>query len=151
MRYLALVFVLSIALPTGASAEGNDRAYPVEILWKLGRGVHNVLRSPSEVPTNMLKEARGAEMAGGNSGSQMVGYFVGTFTGIGYMAARIGTGVFDVVTFPVPSGPIMEPSVPDGALAMLVRDPNIERRPPYDERPAREARHEGEEEAQAPL
>ena len=136
MRHLTLLLLFAIALPTSASADGNDRAYPVEVLWKLGRGLHNIVRSPAEVPSNMLKEARSAQMEGVNAGGQAVGYFVGTFTGLGYMVARIGTGVFDVVTFPIPSGPIMKPSVPDGAFAALGRVADIDRRSPYRERPA---------------
>lgn len=124
---LAIGVVALFALsPTQAGAE---RAYPVKIIWKFGRGVENILKSPVEIPVNMYKEAHWAELQGENAGGQMIGYFTGTITGIGYMFARIGVGVFDIVTFPVPTGPVMTPSAPDGLFETIAKDTSLEAQP----------------------
>jgi putative exosortase-associated protein (TIGR04073 family) len=131
MRHLVFALVLLIAAPSLASAETTtDRAYPVRVLWKLGRGLHNLVGAPSEIPVNAFKEAEGAKLAGDNVGGVLVGGFTGTFTGVGYMFARMGVGLFDVVTFPVPTGPVMQPATPDGFLETLAGGPDRSHHPP---------------------
>ena len=109
---LALILILAIpAVPTTAFAS-TDRSYPVQCLWKFGRGLYNIVKSPVEIPVNSYKEARGARLAGDNSGGQVLGYIAGFFTGTGYMLARIGTGVFDMTTFVWPTDALMQPPIP---------------------------------------
>ncbi len=131
MRHFVLVLALLIAAPSIASAAPDaDRAYPVRILWKLGRGFQNLAAAPVEIPVNMFKEAEGAKLAGDNVGGVLVGYFAGTFTGIGYMFARVGVGLFDVFTFPWPTQPVMEPATPDRFIETLAKQPDRSHHPP---------------------
>lgn len=116
MHRLALSVALALALTPIApdvAAAGSDRAYPVQIVSKLWRGAVNVLLSPAELPVNSYKEARRAEMTGGNAGQTMVGYGTGFVTGVGYGVARVGVGLFDMVTFPIPTAPVMQPAAPN--------------------------------------
>ena len=129
MRFAILALLLAALVPATATAS-SDRAYPVKVVWKFARGVSNILRSPGEIPVNSYKEARGSQLAGENQGGQMLGYFTGTITGIGYMLARIGVGVFDIATFPIPTKSLMQPPVPDGFIGMLTSDQEITNRPP---------------------
>jgi putative exosortase-associated protein (TIGR04073 family) len=129
MRRTILVLALALLLPAAAHAN-TDRSYPVKILWKFGRGVYNVVKSPVEIPVNSYKEARGAKLAGDNTSGQVLGYLVGIFTGTGYMFCRIGTGIFDIVTFPWPTKALMEPPVADGFFATITSDKEITNRPP---------------------
>ena len=119
--------ILSIAIaaviigtPVLSAAEG--RAYPVETISKLGRGLQNIFTSPSEIPVNMFKQAREAEKRGDNFSGVEVGYFTGFFVGVGFMFARIGVGVAEVVSFPVPTRPFMSPATPDGFFATIDKD-----------------------------
>jgi putative exosortase-associated protein (TIGR04073 family) len=137
MRHATLAFGLVALLgflPSNAAAQ--ERAYPVKIIWKFGRGLENILKSPVEIPVNMYKEAHRAEVRGDNAGGQAIGYFTGTLTGIGYTLARIGVGVFDVVTFPVPTDPIMHPSAPNGLFETIAMDSGIDAQPIRRERNA---------------
>ena len=114
------IAALIIGMPALSAAEG--RAYPVETISKLGRGLLNILASPSELPVNMFKQAREAEKRGDNSSGVEVGYFTGFFVGVGFMFARIGVGVAEVVSFPVPTRPFMSPATPDGLFTTIDKD-----------------------------
>ena len=133
MRPLALAAVLwLLLLPTLSLAAPSDanpnRAYPVKILYKLARGLTNILSSPTEIPYNMVKEGRLIEPdedwvvpdGGDWLVQQLMAGFTGFFTGIGYTVARIGIGAFDTVTFFVPTPPIMDPATPPSALDLAL-------------------------------
>ncbi|MEE8509089.1 MAG: exosortase system-associated protein, TIGR04073 family [Myxococcota bacterium] len=129
MRYAIVALALALMVPAEAEAR-SGRSYPVKIIWKLGRGLANIVRSPVEIPVNSYKEARGANLAGDNTGGQILGYFAGTITGVGFMIARIGSGVFDIATFPIPTKSLMQPPIPDGFIETLTNDKQIRNRPP---------------------
>lgn len=114
------IAALIIAMPALAGAEG--RAYPVETISKFGRGLENILASPIELPVNMFKQARDAEKRGDNDTGVEVGYFTGFFVGVGFVLARIGVGVADIVSFPVPTKPFMSPATPDGLFEVIDKD-----------------------------
>ncbi len=73
---------------------------------KLGRGLSNVVLSPLEISTNMGKAAQRRESFGD-------GAWEGFASGLFYSVLRFATGLYDVVTFPVPLPwdyePIMKP------------------------------------------
>jgi putative exosortase-associated protein (TIGR04073 family) len=110
MRSAALAVALSLVLASPAYAA--ERAYPVKITWKLFRGVANVLLAPVELPVNSYKEAKRAGLSGGSFGDVQVGGATGLVTGLGYAVARMGVGAFDIVSFPLPTEPVMHPDVP---------------------------------------
>lgn len=126
MRPLALAVVLWLLLvPTLSSAspaDANvDRAYPVKILYKLARGLTNILSSPTEIPYNMIKEGVLVEPDADDwVDQQLMAGFTGFLTGVGYTVARIGIGTLDTVTFFVPTPPIMNPATPPSAIGLAL-------------------------------
>ena len=131
MHMLALVAGLALVVPALCQAGSDaydvrpDRAYPVKIIYKLVRGVGNVVTSPSELFYNSLKEGQTVAREYGNVGDQCVGVGAGFIVGIGYMLARVTVGVVDVSTFYAPTPPIMRPAMPESflKLAMDGEDP----------------------------
>lgn len=65
---------------------------------KGGRGLTNIASSPLEIPNQMVREARRHDTFGGAIG----GYITGIPVGCGWMFYRLGTGLFDLLTFPAP-------------------------------------------------
>ena len=82
-------------------------AYPsrdpeVEPLWKLGRGLHNmVFGFPAEVLRNPVIEILKADTVFGVG----AGAFEGVLLGVGKGFWRVGAGFLDVVTFPMTESP----------------------------------------------
>ncbi len=73
--------------------EGRPPNYASGLALKLGRGLSNVLLSPVELP---------ASVCGNICDRGVWGVIVGPFDGAVTGVERIGAGVLDVVTFPVP-------------------------------------------------
>ena len=113
MRALLLAAAIALAIPMTANAAP---AYPVKIFTKLGRGFSNVLYSPSEIYINAYKEAQNVGLQDGYEDwtwtDTHVSTFAGGVTGVGYMFTRVGVGFFDVLTFPWPTKPVMQPPTP---------------------------------------
>ena len=72
---------------------------------KLGRGFRNVFSGPFEVAKYMILEAEHAKW---DYMGSFFGVFYGSFKGAGLGAARMGSGLFDILTFPVPFPPDYE-------------------------------------------
>lgn len=97
-----LIFVLLINLCVFDSAFAvQHESYSRQVLHKLGRGLHDVVLSPIEVPRLIYKEF---ELNG-----PVASIFAGPFEGLGYMVRRLLVGVYEVVTFPIPQDPILDP------------------------------------------
>ena len=90
---LATLFVASMITPVFAANAGD----------KLGRGTVNFFTGWLEVPKQIGETSHESNV--------FVGATWGTIKGLGYGVARMGTGAFDGVTFPIPpyDKPIMEP------------------------------------------
>lgn len=127
MRTLVLAACLVVGVPAGADARGYDgganRAYPVKAIYKFWRGVENVFGAPSEIGYNVLKEGQIVAAGGGSLRDQSAGLSAGFFTGLGYMVARVAVGAFDVVTFLIPTGPLMDPATPETLLKLALDGP----------------------------
>jgi len=64
---------------------------------KLSRGLVNIASSPVEVPNQMVDQA----IEGDTAMEQLTGYVGGAFIGFFYGMARIVSGTYDIVTFPI--------------------------------------------------
>ncbi|MBU3758674.1 MAG: exosortase system-associated protein, TIGR04073 family [Candidatus Omnitrophica bacterium] len=95
-RVVVLLFVFLAS--SVCSAQAADA-------WtKLGRGLNNIVFSPLEIlyrPQEMKN--------GGDSWANAVAG--GVFKGGGYFAARLGTGLYEVLTFPHPGPSGYEPLI----------------------------------------
>ena len=108
-KLLALLLVFAFLLPLGANAQSEDLPRGQNALRKLGRGIANVLFGIVEVPNQVTKVT--SEHGGG------AGLTYGFGKGVVRWIAREFTGVYDVVTFPVPFPkgykPVMKPEFPN--------------------------------------
>ena len=106
MRKKTSILLLSILLISSPSYAANP-------FTKLGRGLTNITFSFLEIPTNIQKA--------GEKRGWASGLFEGILTGTFYMAGRILTGAYDVITFPIPLPegyePVMKPAYVFGAAA----------------------------------
>ncbi len=104
-------------LAQGLHAEGSK--YTQEGLYvednpasKLGRGFANVVLSPAEYVVQTAKLMQ--------SHDPLTAYFGGIFQGTCKMVERIGGGIYEIVTFPVPIPkkyrPLMDPPTTAAAL-----------------------------------
>ena len=97
----ALVFFSSQAGAADSSHPSHHSSYPEQIGNKLAHGVANTVTGIVEVPKNMYIES--------NRKGPAYGIPVGLFTGIVQGIGRTLTGVVDLVTFPIPTKPIIYP------------------------------------------
>jgi putative exosortase-associated protein (TIGR04073 family) len=107
-KLFRLLLISMLWLPIGVLAANEDAPQGQNALRKLGRGIANVLFGIVEVPNQITK------VAAENGGGAGVTYGVGK--GFLRWFGREITGVYDIVTFPVPVPkgykPIMKPEFP---------------------------------------
>ena len=107
-KLLGLLLVFAFLLPLGARADTEDVPKGQNALRKLGRGVANVLFGIVEVPNQVTKTTS----AHGGGAGLTYGFGKGLVRWVG----REFTGVYDIVTFPVPFPkgykPVMKPEFP---------------------------------------
>ncbi len=112
MRKLVSIMVLGFGV-MGAVAPAlayDDNEMPPG-LWKFSRGVMNIGTGlPQEVVAHTIGQTTeyGEDTLGGFFQSVMTGTFIGLFWGV----ARVGSGIVDVFTFPIPfndNQPLVEP------------------------------------------
>jgi putative exosortase-associated protein (TIGR04073 family) len=113
MRKLVAVSLLGVGLVVAGASQAlayDDNEMPPGI-EKFTRGLTNVAMGfPEEVITHTIGHATeyGTDTLGGHIGSVLSGAFIGAFWGV----ARVGSGIVDMFTFPVPfneNRPLVEP------------------------------------------
>ncbi len=88
------------AAPASTPAPGQHEGFNIfKAFRKGGRGLANILTCPFEIPHQMVKEAKRSDTVGGAA----AGYLSGIPIGCGWMLYRLGVGVFDFVTGPIPT------------------------------------------------
>ncbi len=96
-RFQAFLILAVLVLTPSAQAR--------EPFAKLGRGFTNIATSPAEIAVRMIEI--------GQDHDYLTAAFGGLFKGAAYMVGRIGSGVYDILTFPAPVpaqyGPLMKP------------------------------------------
>ena len=96
MRLALSAIVLLLACPPAGASNGH---LP-EPLWKLSRGLTNVaLGFPCELAVHTLGAV--TEGPGSTAGAFVAGLATGAVTGAGWGIVRVGSGLVDVVTFPI--------------------------------------------------
>jgi len=107
-KLFGLLLVFALLLPFRALAETDEAPRGQNALRKFGRGIANVLFGIVEVPNQITKVT--SEHGGGAGATYGVG------KGLVRWIGREFTGVYDIVTFPVPYPkgykPIMRPEFP---------------------------------------
>lgn len=93
-----LIAILFLLFPINAQAS----SYAAKVGEKLGNGVANVVTGVVEIPKTM--------MVTGNEKGVAYGMTSGFFIGIVHMFGRTLSGAVDIVTFVVPTTPMVEPA-----------------------------------------
>lgn len=103
-RNFLLSVILTAFLTTFApmsNAAHEDVSYGAAVGDKASRGIANLLTAPLELPKNIINTVNDT-----NIGLGVIG---GAAKGILNMVARMLTGMVDLVTFPLPTKPIVYP------------------------------------------
>jgi len=100
---LAMFILFSFAGSLKADIGDQDVRWEGTPLHKLERGVVNIFTSPVELPASMINVA--------NEKGEIFGFIIGAAEGLFTTLFRAASGVYDTVTFMIPSytKPIMEP------------------------------------------
>lgn len=102
---VALAAMAAVGMVGGARAAtfepDQDSSTVGKMFHKLGRGVVNVFTCWVEVPRHIAHEWERTD--------PVTGIFLGTATGVGWGAARLATGLYETVTFPMPVPANYEP------------------------------------------
>ncbi len=104
------VFIASISSTAMAAEWSKTEEVNHRKMWyKFKRGVTNVLTSPAELPKHIKAEV--SEHDG--KGSKAIAALGGTTKGLAYSVARMGSGLWDMVSFnlsiPRNYAPLMQP------------------------------------------
>jgi putative exosortase-associated protein (TIGR04073 family) len=98
------VFMMFLNAHAGAAVV--EQMNSNKALTKFSRGVTNIVTSPGEVINQMPTAIE-------QSPDYLTGFIMTVGRGIGYTLLRLGSGIYDVVTFPFPGKtdykPIMQP------------------------------------------
>ncbi|HOE63912.1 MAG TPA: exosortase system-associated protein, TIGR04073 family [Candidatus Sumerlaeota bacterium] len=108
-KKLFVVLMVGMVALLAASGYADDmtrsKSEANSMMHKCGRGIVNVLTGWMEVPKNIAVEWKKTE--------PFTGTIMGTIKGLGWGVGRTATGVYDIITFPlpIPEGykPLMEP------------------------------------------
>jgi putative exosortase-associated protein (TIGR04073 family) len=97
--YLIALLIIS----TPSFADDGGIGYPAKIFGKLGIGIINAATGIIEIPKSMTVESQQEGIG--------MGLSVGLLKGLGNTLGRSILGVADVVTFPIPTKPMLTPPV----------------------------------------
>ena len=81
-----------------------NQSYGSKIGNKALRGITNIVLSPMEIPKNVIEVS--------NISNPFYGIIGGIFKGLVYTAGRMGAGMIDLVFFPLPTKPNVDPIFP---------------------------------------
>lgn len=99
-RPLATVFLAAFLL-TSLPTQAEEETYGETFGRKLATGLANITTSSLEIPKNIILI--------NNQSNVIYGFIGGTFKGLLNMGGRIGVGVLDLVSAPIPTQPIVHP------------------------------------------
>ena len=109
LRTALLGFALLASSPSPAHA---GEVWVPDAVWKFTRGLVNVVTG---LPGEILLHGLGTPTSdpGDTAGSYTTALLAGLATGVGYGVVRMGSGLVDLATFPVPfddkNRPLLEP------------------------------------------
>lgn len=99
---LACIMLIGCFTAVPARAEPADASYGEIFGRKLLSGLANITTGVAEIPKNIIIV--------NNQSNFAYGFVGGTFKGLLHMAGRMGVGVIDLVSSPIPTYPIVYPN-----------------------------------------
>ncbi len=118
---ITTLFLTLLLAPSLAGADQHD-PYFSRIVHKLARGVTNVAMSPFEIPVTAYRDMRRSHNANEGLDAGTMNLMAGAAEGLGMMFVRAGVGVFEIITFPVPTEPFIQPEAPENPLEVVVNE-----------------------------
>ncbi len=97
----SILLVGFFAVVDPAQADPSEESYGQIVGRKLASGFGNLTTAPAEIPKNVIIAS--------NESNVVYGFLGGTFKGIFVMAGRIGVGLVDLISAPIPTYPIVAP------------------------------------------
>lgn len=108
-KHLAFLFsvlfistLFSLSSPTQAYEENIEESYAEKVEKKTVNGFTNIATAALEVPKNIINTT--------NDSNLIYGFTGGLFKGVVHMLGRMTAGFVDVITLPLPTRPISEPT-----------------------------------------
>ncbi|MDP3877587.1 MAG: exosortase system-associated protein, TIGR04073 family [Methylobacter sp.] len=93
--------LLAVSCSVSADGADNQKSYGAQVADKAGHALANITTAWIEVPKNIYIMTRETNI--------IYGFIGGTGMGIFNLAGRVGTGVFDLVTLPIPTDQLIHP------------------------------------------
>ncbi|WP_446810211.1 exosortase system-associated protein, TIGR04073 family [Methylomonas sp. 2BW1-5-20] len=100
-RTLAAVLTATFVFTSLSIQADETESYGETFGRKLVNGLANITTSSLEIPKNIILV--------NNQSNVIYGFIGGTFKGLLNMGGRIGVGVLDLVSAPIPTQPIVHP------------------------------------------
>jgi putative exosortase-associated protein (TIGR04073 family) len=99
---LGMLLLFTTPLVAYADDPSDGPSIPKPIL-KVGRGFVNTVSSPLEIPNQMYLLADHANNNSKYGIRTAAAAIEGLFMGIGFTCWRLGAGLYDIITFPIPN------------------------------------------------
>ncbi len=98
---LASILLIGFLAVVDSAQADTTESYGQIVGRKLSSGFGNLTTAPAEIPKNVIIVS--------NESNVIYGFLGGTFKGIFLMAGRIGVGLVDLLSAPIPTYPIVDP------------------------------------------
>ena len=119
MKKFTLFLVVALALASvHAEAALVEKMNSNKALTKFSRGVTNIVTSPGELVMQIPPAME-------QSPDYLTGFIVSIGRGIGYGLLRVGSGIYDIATFPFPGKTNYQPLMTPGTIVNQVADTTI--------------------------
>ena len=99
---LGILLLFTTPLLSYADDPSEGPSIPKPIL-KVGRGLVNTVSSPLEIPNQMYLLADHANDNSKYGIRTAAAAIEGLFMGLGFTCWRLGAGIYDIITFPIPN------------------------------------------------
>ena len=97
----ACILLLGLFFAVSPTQAEPTESYGEIVGRKLASGLGNLVTAPGEIPKNIIIV--------NNESNFAYGFVGGTLKGLLHMAGRMGVGVIDLLSAPIPTYPIVEP------------------------------------------
>lgn len=101
IRHLAPLLVIGLLTAHSSSSLAEHQSYGSKVGHKALTALANLTTAPLEIPKNIINTTNQSNIVYGVAG----GFLKGIINTVG----RIGVGVTDLITFPIPTKPIAQP------------------------------------------
>lgn len=102
----ALSSQMGVCAEKAPMIDNNNESYGDIVGRKVSSGFANLVGAPIEIPKNVLLTVNSSNTV---YGGVILGTIGGMISGVLHMGARMGIGVADLITAPIPTAPMVSP------------------------------------------